>query len=350
MSISKAYSEIDRANKLADIANKTTDREEFYNVIIEIESILTELSKYERILNFSYPPSANLRDLKRGKNKQIELLEKRIAEKERETTMKVLDSVTDSNKKYLHDDYYKNIAKQKENNLQITYDDVECYDLRPFDLNKPFISDGHFVAVELEGENLEKAYRYLRTIHNILKPFKHLYINADLPCKIGTDYWIWSPENHLPISHLRLTPYTATMKNNKYPFCLWLSHCNDCGAEYIYMIYFNQDGEIGKADLNLHGSNGARLSYESKIRRNENGLYVMRINKTLYVEPYRTKIVYHYKDDDGYTEQKKPKNISKTKQKYMSQYDIEKFARECNAYMVIEERKEQQDREQNGDT
>lgn len=84
MSISEAYSEIDRANKLADIANKTTDREEFYNAISEIESILTELSKYERKFNFSYPPSANLRDLRRSKNKQIELLKKRIAEKEKE--------------------------------------------------------------------------------------------------------------------------------------------------------------------------------------------------------------------------------------------------------------------------
>lgn len=47
MSESKALSEIDRANRLADIANKTTDREEFYNATEEIESILSELSKYE---------------------------------------------------------------------------------------------------------------------------------------------------------------------------------------------------------------------------------------------------------------------------------------------------------------
>ncbi len=82
MSVSEALSEIDRANRLADIANKTTDREEFYNVIGEIENILTELSKYEHKFGFSYPPSANLRDLRRGRDKQIELLEKRIAEKE----------------------------------------------------------------------------------------------------------------------------------------------------------------------------------------------------------------------------------------------------------------------------
>lgn len=82
MSVSEALSEINRANRLADIVNKTTDREEFYNSIGEIENILTELSKYEHKFGFSYPPSANLRDLRREKNKQIELLEKRIAEKE----------------------------------------------------------------------------------------------------------------------------------------------------------------------------------------------------------------------------------------------------------------------------
>lgn len=81
-SITEAYAEIDRANKLADIANKTTDREEFYSAIAEIESILTELSKYEHKFGFSYPPSANLRDLRHGRDKQIELLEKRIEEKE----------------------------------------------------------------------------------------------------------------------------------------------------------------------------------------------------------------------------------------------------------------------------
>lgn len=279
-------------------------------------------------------------------------------------TVKDLENET-NNTKYNHNDYYARIAKQKENNLKITYDDVKCYNLRPFDLNKSFISDGHFTAIELEGDNLEKAYKYLQAVHDILMPFKHLFENAVFPNKIGTDYWIWNPENNLPISHLRLTPFTATMKNNKYPFWLWLSHCNDCGAEYIYMIYFNQQGEIGKCDLSLHGSNGARLSYESKIRRNENGLYVMRINKTLYVEPYGTKIIYHYQDDKDFkTTQSlslngikkkeqgefKEKQSDKRKQvprkKHMSQYDINQFARECNAYMIREERRERQEQEE----
>lgn len=238
--------------------------------------------------------------------------------------------------------YYENITKQKENNLQITYEDVGCYDLRPFELNKPFISDGHFVAIELEGRNLEKAYEYLRIVHSILEPYKYLFENAVFPNQIGLDYWIWNPEDHLPISHLRLSPYTATMKNNKYPFCLWLSHCNDCGAEYIYMIYFNQDGEIGKADLNLHGFGGARLSYESKIRRNEKGLYVMRINKTLYVEPYGTKIVYHYKDDvqKTETEEIKPKVKEKSEMQESDNSPIPKTTIEAPTQELKEENQE----------
>lgn len=295
MSESKALSEIDRANRLADIANKTTDREEFYNAIEEIESILSELSKYEHKFSFSYPPSASLRDLKRDKDEQIKVLEKRIVEKEK--TKITLEEKKISNS---YDIYNENIAKKKENNLNISYDDMKCYDLKPFDLKKPFISDGHFTAIALEGENLEKAYKYLNTIHEILSPFKHLYVKADFPNKIGIDYMFGCTDGHLPVSHLRLSPYTATMRNNKYPFWLWLSSCSEYGTEYIYMIYFNQDGEIGKADLSLHGFNGSRLSYESKIRQNENGLYVMRINETIYVEPYGTKILYHYQDEENF--------------------------------------------------
>lgn len=98
MSISEAYVKIDRAKKLAYIANETINREEFYNSINEIEDILTELSKYEHKFKFSYPPSANLRDLRRGRNKQIKLLEKRIAEKEKQAHI-YYDNLNTSNSK-----------------------------------------------------------------------------------------------------------------------------------------------------------------------------------------------------------------------------------------------------------
>lgn len=39
------------------------------------------------------------------------------------------------------------------------------------------------------------------------------------------------------------------------------------------------------------------------------------------------------------SEQKKPKNIPEPKR--MNNYDLEQFAKECNAYMIREERKEQ---------
>lgn len=293
------YSKIDKAKQLSKIMNVTIDKREFINSLVELKQILNELIKYEEKYEFDPAPSKDLEYLKSVEKEQIELLEKRIAEKEKES-IKVSAPAADSNIKYNHNNYYERIAKQKENNLQITYEDVECYDLRPFDLNKPFISDGHFTAIELEGENLEKAYGYLQMVHNILMPFKNLFESAIFPEKISTGYDFGDSKDHLPTSHLRLQPYTATKKENKYPFYLWLSFFGYYGTEYIYMIYFNQEGEIGKADLNLHGSNGARLSYESKIRRNENGLYAMRINKTLYVESYGTKTIYHYKDDENF--------------------------------------------------
>lgn len=83
ISVSEADSMLKRTNELANIANKTTDREEFYNSINEIKSILKELAKYEGTLPFIGSPSSDLRNLERIEQKQIELLEKRIEEKEK---------------------------------------------------------------------------------------------------------------------------------------------------------------------------------------------------------------------------------------------------------------------------
>ena len=82
ISVLEADSMLKRTNELANIANKTTDRDEFYRSINEIKSILRELSKYEGKLPFIGSPSADLRNLERMEQSQIELLEKRIEEKE----------------------------------------------------------------------------------------------------------------------------------------------------------------------------------------------------------------------------------------------------------------------------
>lgn len=92
MDISEAYAEIDRANKLAEIANKTIERQEFCNAVVEIEKILTELSKYEDKFCFSYLLSANLRDLRFDRDKQIELLEKRITETKRKDVQPIANN------------------------------------------------------------------------------------------------------------------------------------------------------------------------------------------------------------------------------------------------------------------
>ena len=83
LSVSEADRMLKRTNELANIANKTTDRDEFYRSIDEIKSILRELAKYEGKLPFIGSPSADLRNLERIEKKQIEFLEKRIEEKEK---------------------------------------------------------------------------------------------------------------------------------------------------------------------------------------------------------------------------------------------------------------------------
>jgi len=119
MSISEAYTKLKRTKELSDIANKTTDREEFYNSVKEIKDILMELSTYEGKLPFRGSPSADLKNLEEIEQEQMELLEKRITERKKET-IKVLTSATDSNTKYNHDEDF-----QKDNNSSVKETFVE---------------------------------------------------------------------------------------------------------------------------------------------------------------------------------------------------------------------------------
>lgn len=187
---------------------------------------------------------------------------------------------------------------------------------------------------------MEISYKYLKEINDLLYPYKYLYKNADFPDKISTEYAI---NGKLPLSHLRLMPYTATMRRSKYPLGLWLSSGGYYGTEYTYVIYFSKEGEIGQCELSLHGSDGIGISYETKIRRGEKGLYILRISETLYSPPYGTTTLYHYKDDVQRSKQTTIRNHPKTNN--MNKYDIERYARECNAYIVREERKEKSDQD-----
>lgn len=94
LSVYEAEMKLRKTKQLASIANKTTNKEEFYNSIDEIKAILNELSKYEGELPFIGSPSADLRNLEENKQKQIELLEKRIAEKNRSVEMQIEKETT----------------------------------------------------------------------------------------------------------------------------------------------------------------------------------------------------------------------------------------------------------------
>ena len=187
--------------------------------------------------------------------------------------------------------YYKRENLKKDINLAIIYQDITEYDMKPFDLKQPLISDGNFVCIELNGENLNKAYTYLRNANNFISPFSQYFENAILPTQITTDYIF---DGKLPVSHLRLTPYTSTKKKCKYPFYLWLQYFGDYGYEYLYRLYFGQDGEIKKCDLSFHGKPDERASYQIQVRNDGAQNYVRRIDKTLYKEPYGTHILYIY--------------------------------------------------------
>lgn len=289
--LSNFRSKIKSANRLIDAAQISDDKEKFYNYINEIRLAFSEFAKNDTQKKTALPS-----------NKHEE--------------------------KNAYDKYYENINKQKENNLHITYEDVKVYDKKPFDLSGKFISDKHFTAIEISGDNLKIAYKCLDEINHMLLLHKYLYEDAELPEKINTEYIL---NRKLPVSHLRLIPYTATMRKSKYPLCLWLSNTGEYGTEYIYAIYFNKEGNIGQCELSLHGSEGIGISYETKIRRNDDGLYILRISKTLYSPPYGTTTIYHHMDSDS----------ANREPKINSNYDLERYARECNAYVVCEERKEQ---------
>ncbi len=82
--------------------------------------------------------------------------------------------------------YYKREAHKKENNLNITYQDVAIYDMNPFDLKSPFISDGNFVCIALSDHNLGLAYTYLHAANNLIKPFQKYYRDSILPNYSGS--------------------------------------------------------------------------------------------------------------------------------------------------------------------
>lgn len=235
-------SKINNANNLIQIARKATTKEEVHRCINEIERLFAEFRESETAY---------------GKR-------------------------------------YENTITQKKNNLNVTYDDLKEYENKPFDLRKNFISDENFMAIELSGGNLEKSYGFLRQINDLLIPYKHLYEDTVFPNKINIEYTL---NRKLPESHLRLIPYTATMRKSKYPLCLWLSNSGDYGTEYIYALYFDKEGNLGQGELSLHGIDGIGISYETKIRRNQDGFYILRISKTLYSPPYGTTTIYHCKDD-----------------------------------------------------
>lgn len=160
--------------------------------------------------------------------------------------------------------------------------------MKPFDLKQPFINDGHFTCIALSDHNLDLAYHYLQITNELIQPFHKYYPSTALPTGIKTDYLY---EKELPISHLRLTPYTSTKRKCKYPFYLWLQDFGDYGYMYLYRLYFDQNGTFKKGDL-LFNNKRKNASFQIQIRNDGFENYVRRIDRTLYIEPYGTTTLY----------------------------------------------------------
>lgn len=215
--------------------------------------------------------------------------------------------------------YYNRINQEKSNNLNITYHDVAKYDNKPFDLNKAYITDGNFTAIELEGKNLDIAYQTLQFVNKMLIPYQRYY-SKPLPTKITTDYLF---DRKLPHSHLRLNPYTYSHEDNAFPLLLWIAYSGYYGNEYLYRIYFENSGEIGYCDLQF-------FNYTVQIRKYEGALYVKKISETLNQPPYGTQTLYVHN-------QKSVTKEKPSKKKKMSKKDLELFMVECNAKMAHDE-------------
>lgn len=216
-------------------------------------------------------------------------------------------------------EYYNRMKQEKSNNLNISYYDVEKYDMKPFDLNKKFITDGNFTAIELEGRNLDVAYQVLQFVNKMLIPYQKYYLRP-LPSKITTDYLFG---RKLPHSHLRLNPYTYSHEDNAYPLLLWIAYSGHHGNEYLYRIYFDNNGEIGNCDLQFY-------NYTIQIRKKDGILYVRKISETLTQPPYGTRTLYIR--DHEYKKKDNP-----PQKKNMGQSDLESFMVECNAKIAHEE-------------
>ena len=119
------YSKIDKAKQLSKIMNVTIDKREFIDSLVELKKILNELIKYEERYEFDPAPSKDLEYLESVQNEQIKLLEKRIAEKEKQA-IKV--SAPEKNKVHLKMESIREMEKAADvvvldDKTKVPYDD-----------------------------------------------------------------------------------------------------------------------------------------------------------------------------------------------------------------------------------
>lgn len=184
----------------------------------------------------------------------------------------------------------KRESTKGEINSSISYDDIKKYDMKPFYLDRKIFHGRSWSYILLDNENLKIAYSLFNTINNLLLEYWGFFQSyTDMPRNIRTDFDILNQ----PISHIRLTPYTSTKRDCKYPLYLWISSYGEGEINYRYTIYIKQNGAIGKCDATLNAQNMEQISFQIQIRERNGQLYVRRIDRTRYTEPYGTEILYY---------------------------------------------------------
>jgi len=145
----EVYSKIDKAKQLSKIMNTTIDKREFIDSLVRLKQILNELIKYEEKYEFNPAPSKDLKYLESVENDQIELLEKRIAEKEIKS-QKIIILYEDS-QETIEDisgtEEYNNIQE----NIPLSDSNEQSIDLE-HEINNVFPTEGFEDTLELSEE------------------------------------------------------------------------------------------------------------------------------------------------------------------------------------------------------
>lgn len=177
----------------------------------------------------------------------------------------------------------KDISPEYLHLYNVSLADVIEYNNHPFFIDcDNLLCDHHHKYMPISKHNYEICINQLNYLNNLLVPYCNILENN----YISTIFWSKkNPNPHLDYypSQIRFTPYTKTGRKSKYPVYAFL---NDLDEEFgscgIQLIYFKQNGKMGKADLSIRTHN-KNYSFKVQVRERNNKLYIRRIDKLINI-------------------------------------------------------------------